>query len=154
MRGDEIISIGELAARTGLSVSAIRFYEARGLVQPFRSAGRQRRFLRSDIRRLSFIRIAQQLGLSIEDIAAELAKLPQQRTPTAADWARISRAIRSALDEKIAALERTRDLLDGCIGCGCLSLKKCALYNPGDRAAQLGSGPRFVIGDKHFGKRG
>ncbi len=154
MRGNELIAIGELAARTGLSVSAIRFYEARGLVQPFRSAGRQRRFLRSDIRRLSFIRIAQQLGLSIEDIAAELAKLPQQRTPTAADWARISRAIHSALDEKIAALERTRDLLDGCIGCGCLSLKKCALYNPGDRAAQLGSGPRFVMGDKHFGKRG
>jgi MerR family redox-sensitive transcriptional activator SoxR len=153
MRGNELIAIGELAARTGLSVSAIRFYEARGLVASFRSAGRQRRFLRSDIRRLSFIRIAQQLGLSIEEIAAELAKLPQHRTPTAADWARISRAIRSALDQRIAALERTRDLLDGCIGCGCLSLKKCALYNPDDRAARLGSGPRFVMGDKHFGKR-
>lgn len=152
MRGNELITIGELAARTGLSVSAIRFYEARGLVAPFRSAGRQRRFLRSDIRRLSFIRIAQQLGLSIEEISAELAKLPQQRTPTAADWTRISRAIRAALDQRIAALERTRDLLDGCIGCGCLSLKKCALYNPDDRASRFGSGPRFVMGDKHFGK--
>lgn len=153
MRGNEVISIGELASRTGLSVSAIRYYEARGLVQPFRSVGRQRRFLRSDIRRLSFIRIAQQLGLSIEGIAAELAKLPQQRTPTAADWARISRTMRAALDDKIAALTRTRDLLDGCIGCGCLSLKKCALYNPGDRASKLGAGPRFVLGDKYAGER-
>lgn len=152
-RGNEVISIGELAARTGLSVSAIRYYEARGLVQPFRSVGRQRRFLRSDIRRLSFIRIAQQLGLSIEGIAAELAKLPQQRTPTAADWTRISRTMRAALDDKIAALSRTRDLLDGCIGCGCLSLKKCALYNPGDRASKLGAGPRFVLGDKYAGER-
>lgn len=149
MRASDIISIGELAARTGLSVSAIRFYEARGLVQPFRSAGRQRRFLRSDIRRLSFIRIAQQLGLSIDGIAAELSKLPQQRTPTAADWSRISRAMRAMLDERIAALTRTRDLLDGCIGCGCLSLKKCALYNPGDRVAAHGAGPRFVLGDKY-----
>lgn len=152
-RGNEVISIGELAARTGLSVSAIRYYEERGLVQPFRSVGRQRRFLRSDIRRLSFIRIAQQLGLSIEGIAAELAKLPQQRTPTAADWSRISRTMRTALDEKISALTRTRDLLDGCIGCGCLSLKKCALYNPGDRASKLGAGPRFVLGDKYAGER-
>jgi MerR family redox-sensitive transcriptional activator SoxR len=148
VRADDVITIGELAARTGLSVSAIRFYEGRGLVQPFRTSGRQRRFLRSDIRRLSFIRVAQQLGLSIDDIGAELAKLPQQRTPTQADWARISRAIRGMLDERIAALERTRDRLDGCIGCGCLSLKKCALYNPQDRAARLGAGPRFVLGDK------
>jgi MerR family transcriptional regulator, redox-sensitive transcriptional activator SoxR len=148
MRASDVLSIGDLARRTGLSVSAIRFYEARGLVAPFRSAGRQRRFLRSDIRRLSFIRIAQQLGLSIDGIGAELRKLPQGRTPNAADWARISRAMRAALDERIAALARTRDLLDGCIGCGCLSLKKCALYNPGDRAAKLGPGPRFVLGDK------
>jgi MerR family redox-sensitive transcriptional activator SoxR len=148
MRANDVLSIGDLARRTGLSVSAIRFYEARGLVTPFRSAGRQRRFLRSDIRRLSFIRIAQQLGLSIEGIGAELKKLPQGRTPTAADWARISRAMRAALDERIASLARTRELLDGCIGCGCLSLKKCALYNPGDRAAKLGAGPRFLFGDK------
>lgn len=152
-RGDEVISIGELAARTGLAVSAIRFYEARGLVQPFRSVGRQRRFLRSDIRRLSFIRIAQGLGLSIDGIAAELAKLPQRRTPTAADWERISRTLRATLDARIAALTRTRDLLDGCIGCGCLSLRKCALYNPDDRASKLGAGPRFVLGDKYAGER-
>ena len=146
MHANDVIAIGDLAARTGLSVSAIRFYEAKGLIEPFRSGGGQRRFLRSDIRRLSFIRIAQQLGLSIEAISAELNKLPHGRTPTAADWAKISRAIRAMLDERIAMLERTRDRLDGCIGCGCLSLKKCALHNPGDNAAARGSGPRFVIG--------
>lgn len=147
MRSDDILSIGELASRTGLSVSAIRFYEARGLVTSVRSAGRQRRFLRSDIRRLSFIRIAQQLGFSVQDIGDELKRLDAQRTPNAADWARISKNLRAALDQRITALQRTRDLLDGCIGCGCLSLTKCALYNPGDRAAKLGSGPRFVLCD-------
>lgn len=148
MRAGDVITIGDLAARTGLSVSAIRFYEARGLIEPFRSTGGQRRFLRSDIRRLSFIRIAQQLGLSIEGIATELAKLPHGRTPNAADWSRISRAMRGLLDERIKALTRTRDLLDGCIGCGCLSLKKCQLYNPQDRAAARGTGPRYIIGDR------
>jgi MerR family transcriptional regulator, redox-sensitive transcriptional activator SoxR len=148
MKASDIISIGELAARTGLSVSAIRFYEGRGLVEPFRSSGNQRRFLRSDIRRLSFIRIAQQLGLSIEGIAAELAKLPHGRTPTATDWATISRQMKALLDEQIASLTRTREILDGCIGCGCLSLKKCQLYNPQDRAARGGSGPRYVLGDR------
>ena len=145
MKATDVVSIGVLASRTGLSVSAIRFYERKGLIEPFRSDGGQRRFLRSDIRRLSFIRIAQALGLSIEGIATELAKLPHQRTPNAGDWARISRAMRSMLDDKIAMLERTRDRLDGCIGCGCLSLKKCALYNPDDRVAMYGSGPRLVI---------
>lgn len=148
MRAGDVITIGDLAARTGLSVSAIRFYEARGLIEPFRSAGGQRRFLRSDIRRLSFIRIAQQLGLSIEGIATELARLPHGRTPNAADWSRISRAMRGLLDERVEALTRTRDLLDGCIGCGCLSLKKCQLYNPQDRAAARGIGPRYILGDK------
>jgi MerR family transcriptional regulator, redox-sensitive transcriptional activator SoxR len=148
MRGDEVISIGELAGRTGVSVSAIRFYEERGLIEPFRSAGGQRRFLRSDIRRLSFIRIAQQMGLSIEQVAAELSRLPLGRTPTQADWTKISKGMRAMLDERIAALTRTRDLLDGCIGCGCLSLKKCQLYNAGDRAARKGSGPRYVMGDR------
>jgi MerR family transcriptional regulator, redox-sensitive transcriptional activator SoxR len=148
MNSKDVIAIGNLAARTGLSVSAIRFYEGKGLVEPFRSSGGQRRFLRSDIRRLSFIRIAQQLGLSIEGIAAELTKLPHGRTPNAADWARISGEMRKLLDDRIAVLTRTRDLLDGCIGCGCLSLKKCALYNPGDRAAKRGSGPRYLLGDR------
>ncbi len=147
MRADDVISIGDLAARTGISISAIRFYEGKGLIEPFRSSGGQRRFLRSDIRRLSFIRIAQQLGLSIVGIEAELAQLPQGRTPNQDDWARISTHMRAMLDAQIATLIRTRDLLDGCIGCGCLSLKKCALYNPGDRAARGGAGPRYVIGD-------
>lgn len=148
MRTTDVLSIGELAARTGLSASAIRYYEDRGLLAAARSRGGQRRYLRSDIRRLSFIRIAQGLGLSLEDIAGELAALPAGRTPTAADWRRISKSLRAALDARIAALTRTRDLLDGCIGCGCLSLKKCALYNPDDRMAAHGAGPRFVLGDR------
>ena len=144
-RGNELLPIGELAARTGLSVSAIRFYEAKGLVQALRTNGGQRRFLRSDIRRLSFALIAQQLGFTIQQIAAELDKLPQGRTPSAADWRRISGAFKAVLDARIAALQRTRDVLDGCIGCGCLSLGKCALYNRGDRAGLIGAGPRFAL---------
>lgn len=145
MRGCDLLTIGDLAARTGLSVSAIRFYEGRGLVSPIRTGGNQRRFLRSDIRRLSFTLIAQKLGLTIEEICAELARLPQGRTPTQADWERISRHFRKEIDRRIALLERTRDTLDSCIGCGCLSLKKCGLYNPGDRLAANGPGPRFVL---------
>ncbi len=146
MRGNELLTIGELAARTGLSVSAIRFYEGRGLVEPIRTSGNQRRFLRSDIRRLSFALIAQRMGLTVQEIAAELAQLPHGRTPTVEDWERISRHFRSEIDRRIALLERTRDKLDGCIGCGCLSLKKCGLYNPDDRAGAEGKGPRFVLG--------
>ncbi len=141
------LTIGALAARTGLSVSAIRFYEEKGLVEPFRSSGGQRRFLRSDIRRLSFVLIAQQLGLTIGEIEHQLAGLPHGRTPTQADWTQISKAMRKVTDVRIAELERTRDRLDGCIGCGCLSLKKCALYNPEDRVGVKGSGPRLVLGD-------
>jgi MerR family redox-sensitive transcriptional activator SoxR len=147
MRGNELLTIGELAARTGLSVSAIRFYEGKGLVAPIRTGGNQRRFLRSDIRRLSFALIAQKLGLTIEEIATELNRLPHGRTPTAADWTRISRHFRAEIDRRIALLERTRDKLDGCIGCGCLSLKKCALYNPADEAGATGTGPRYVLRD-------
>lgn len=147
MKASDVMAIGDLAARAGVSVSAIRFYEARGLLTPFRNSGGQRRFLRSDIRRLSFILIAQQLGLSIEAIRTELAKLPGERTPTAKDWTRMSADIRALIDDKIATLTRTQDLLDGCIGCGCLSLDRCALYNPGDRAGKRGAGPRYVLGD-------
>jgi len=143
-----LLTIGDLARRTGLSVSAIRFYESRGLVGAVRTSGNQRRFLRSDIRRLSFALIAQRLGLTLSEIQAELATLPQGRAPTQADWEGISRRVRAALDERIAMLERTRDRLDGCIGCGCLSLEKCALYNPADRAARAGAGPRFLLGDR------
>ncbi|MBC2777325.1 redox-sensitive transcriptional activator SoxR [Parasphingopyxis marina] len=145
MAKSTLIPIGDLAARTGLAVSAIRFYEEKGLVHPIRTSGGQRRFLRSDIRRLSFVLIAQQLGLSIGEIAEQLEKLPEGRTPTARDWTKISNAIRSTIDARIAELERTRDRLDGCIGCGCLSLKKCALYNPEDRVGAKGPGPRLLI---------
>lgn len=146
MRGNELLTIGELAGRTGLSVSAIRFYEMRGLVSPIRTGGNQRRFLRSDIRRLSFVLIAQKLGLTIEEIGAELARLPQGRSPTQQDWETMSRNFRKEIDRRIALLERTRAALDNCIGCGCLSLKKCGLLNPGDRMGAEGPGPRQVLG--------
>jgi MerR family transcriptional regulator, redox-sensitive transcriptional activator SoxR len=142
------MSIGELARRTGLSVSAIRFYETRGLVRADRGSGNQRRFARSDIRRLSFALIAQQLGLSLAEIEAELSTLPQGQAPTAADWRAIGARMRGALAAKIAMLQRTYELLDGCIGCGCLSLDRCALYNPNDRAGRAGPGPRFLLGNK------
>jgi MerR family redox-sensitive transcriptional activator SoxR len=144
MHATDFLAIGDLAARTGLSVSAIRFYEARGLVSALRNAGGQRRFLRSDIRRLSFIRIAQQLGFTIEEIGALLAALPEGRTPTQKDWAKISRVFRRRLDERIAAMTHMREKLDECIGCGCLSLRRCALYNPQDRLAAQGAGPQLL----------
>lgn len=144
MRGREI-SIGQLARRTGLAVSAIRYYEAEGLVHPARNAGGQRRFLRSDIRRLSFVMIAQQFGFSLVRIREALDGLPEQRTPNAADWARLSAGFREELDSRIETLTRLRENLDGCIGCGCLSLEKCKLYNPDDRAAKTGAGPRYVL---------
>ena len=146
MEGNRLISIGFLAQRTGVSVSAIRFYEEKGLLQSLRTGGNQRRFMRSDIRRISFILIAQKLGLGLTEIESELARLPQGRTPTKRDWERVSRSIRKGLDERIAMLEHTREKLDGCIGCGCLSLKKCRLYNPDDEAGAGGSGPRYVLG--------
>ena len=143
-----LLTIGELARRTGLSVSAIRFYEGKRLIEPIRTAGNQRRFLRSDSRRLSFARIAQRCGLTLAEIEAELVRLPLGRAPNRADWAAISTRLRATLDARIAMLEATRDRLDGCIGCGCLSLENCALYNPGDRAARAGPGPRFLLGDR------
>jgi MerR family redox-sensitive transcriptional activator SoxR len=148
MKASLLLTIGELARRTGLSVSAIRFYEARGLVEAIRTGGNQRRFMRSDIRRLSFALIAQRCGLTLGEIEKQLASLPDGRAPNRADWRSISERLRATLDERIAMLERTRDRLDGCIGCGCLSLETCALYNPDDRAARAGPGPRFLLGDK------
>lgn len=147
MRPTDLLSIGQLAQRTGLSVSAIRFYEGKGLVRPIRNRGGQRRFPRSDIRRLSFVVIAQMLGLTLQEIEAQLARLPDGRTPNRQDWTAISRTVRAAIDGRIAALARMRDRLDGCIGCGCLSLKTCALYNPDDRAGRAGAGPRYVLED-------
>ncbi len=144
LRATDLLTIGELARRTGLSVSAIRYYEARRLVEPIRSGGNQRRFLRGDIRRLSFVLIAQNLGLSLGEIEGELARLPQGRNPDARDWERISTRVRAVIDAKIRVLEKTREDLTGCIGCGCLSLKKCRLYNPQDSAAAGGPGPRVL----------
>ncbi len=153
MAFDPEITIGTLARRTGLAVSAIRYYETRDLIRSERTAAGQRRFLRSDIRRLSFVMIAQKLGFSITQIAQALASLPQGRTPTEADWAELSRGFRSDLDARIEALIKLRDSLDGCIGCGCLSLKRCALYNPTDSAAEHGPGPRYLMGDSPNKKR-
>ena len=142
---NDLIPIGQLARRTGLAVSAIRYYEDRGLVTSIRTGGNQRRFLRSDIRRLSFVQIAQKLGLALAEIERELAALPQGRTPNVMDWQRISRSLRKEIDSRIQLLTRTRNKLDECIGCGCLSLERCALYNKDDRAAAGGPGPRYVL---------
>lgn len=148
MKATDLLSIGDLARRTGCAVSAIRFYEEKGLVSALRTSGNQRRYPRSEIRRLSFLLIAQRLGLSLDAIAVELARLPQGRTPNRADWAAISGRLRTELDRQIATLEQTRDNLDGCIGCGCLSLDRCALYNPADKASARGAGPRYTMGDR------
>ncbi|HCB79591.1 redox-sensitive transcriptional activator SoxR [Qipengyuania citrea] len=144
MNPNDLLTIGDLARRTGLTPSAIRFYEDKGLLQSHRTGGNQRRFLRSDIRRLSFILIVQKLGLSLEEIGEHLRSLPQGRTPSSFDWWKISEAIRESLDRRIAQLQSLRDNLDGCIGCGCLSLKTCKLYNPDDVAAEGGPGPRVL----------
>lgn len=139
------LSIGQVSERTGVAISALRFYEREGLLRADRTEGGQRRYRREVIRRVSFVRIAQQVGLSLEEIRGALEALPDDRTPTKTDWARLSRAWRSRLDDHIASLTRLRDDLTSCIGCGCLSLKACSLYNPGDLAASLGTGPRYLM---------
>ena len=144
---DDLLAIGELAARSGVAPSALRFYESIGLIRSERSQGGHRLFPRSMLRRVAFVRIAQRLGLSLEEVGDALATLPSDRTPTRAQWARLSRSWRGRLDERIAALEGLRDDLTGCIGCGCLSLRRCRLYNPDDAAAALGAGPRYLLGD-------
>ena len=136
--------IGQVAERTGLAVSAIRYYEEMGLVRPGRSTTGQRVFARGDIRRLSFVMIAQRLGFTLKETEAALASLPNERTPTKADWTRLSKRFRVQLDKRIEGLAALRDRLDGCIGCGCLSLSVCALHNPDDKAREEGTGPRFL----------
>ncbi len=148
MRPTDALTIGQLSTRTGIAVSAIRYYETQGLIHPDRNAGGQRQFRRADIRRLSFVRIAQQFGFSIEQICEQLSTLPNARTPNKADWGRIAVKFRKELDTRIETLTKLRDDLDGCIGCGCLSLRKCKLYNPNDMARHKGSGPRYLMGDK------
>jgi MerR family transcriptional regulator, redox-sensitive transcriptional activator SoxR len=140
----EVVPIGEIVARSGFAASALRYYEREGLITSQRSPGGQRQFHRSVLRRLAFIRAAQRVGLSLDEVRAALATLPDSRTPTRADWARLSRSWRSRLDEQIAALEALRDGLDSCIGCGCLSLRRCSLYNPGDQVAAAGPGARLL----------
>ena len=134
------LTIGQLSERSGVATSAIRFYESRGLIRSTRTTGNQRRYEKSVLRRVAFIRSAQRVGLSLDEIAEAMATLPDNRTPTKADWHRLSRAWRPRLDEQIRRIELLRTRLDGCIGCGCLSLKSCALLNPGDVAAEQGTG--------------
>ena len=146
MSKDPFITIGQLAKRTGVAVSALRFYEEKGLLQALRTSGNQRRFLRSDIRRVSFILIAQKLGLNLTEIEQQLSQLPQGRAPTLTDWQQISRRMRFEIDQRINLLTRTRNQLDQCIGCGCLSLQKCQLYNRDDKMGASGAtGPRLVL---------
>ncbi|MDQ4069144.1 MAG: redox-sensitive transcriptional activator SoxR [Actinomycetota bacterium] len=145
---EEELSIGAVAARTGVSVSALRFYEERGLIRSRRSEGGQRRYSRAVLRRVAFIQVAQRVGLTLDDIANALATLPDDDALTATDWKRLSAAWRPMLDERIRLLEGLRDELDSCIGCGCLSLERCGLRNPADRARSLGPGPRYLLGDE------
>ncbi|HKY66169.1 MAG TPA: redox-sensitive transcriptional activator SoxR [Acidimicrobiales bacterium] len=141
------LTIGAVAERTGVAHSALRYYENEGLISSTRTAGNQRRYHRDVLRRVSFIRVAQKVGLSLEEIHEALASLPDSRTPTHEDWTRLSEAWRPRLDEQIALIERIKDRLDGCIGCGCLSLKACRLLNAGDVAGEHGTGPRYLIGE-------
>lgn len=143
----ELISIGAVAGRTGLAVSAIRFYEKVGLIAAERSPSGHRRFPRSTVRRVSFILVCQRLGYSLAEIGEYLAGLPDGRTPTDKDWEQMAQVFRRDVDERIRQLTTLRDKLDGCIGCGCLSLERCAIYNPDDAAADLGDGPRYLLGD-------
>jgi len=141
------LTVGEVARRSGVAVSALHFYEAKGLIRSARNAGGQRRYARDVLRRVAVIKVAQRIGIPLAGIAAALASLPQERTPTKADWARLSRLWRGELDERIAQLTRLRDQLDDCIGCGCLSMDACRLRNPGDALAEQGSGPQRLRPD-------
>lgn len=144
MDSRDLLTVGEIARRSGFAASAIRFYENVGLITASRTSGGQRRFERNMLRRLAFIRAARNVGLSLEEVAAALAKLPDGRTPTRADWNRLSRDWRARLDDQIAGLLALRDNLDSCIGCGCLSLKRCAISNPADSAAMAGPGAVYL----------
>jgi MerR family redox-sensitive transcriptional activator SoxR len=138
------LTVSDVAARSGYTPSALRFYEREGLIHATRTTGNQRRYERSVLRRLAFIRAARNVGLTLDEVAAALATLPDSRTPTRADWTRLSRSWRNRLDDQITALEKLRDGLDSCIGCGCLSLNRCAMSNPGDIARGDGPGARYL----------
>jgi MerR family transcriptional regulator, redox-sensitive transcriptional activator SoxR len=141
------LTIGELAARSGLATSALRYYEELGLIHSERTAGRQRRYTRATLRRVAFIRAAQHVGLTLDEAAEALARLPADRAPTATQWNAVARTWTHRIDQRIADLERLKRKLTGCIGCGCLSLRKCALYNPSDTASTRGPGARYLLGD-------
>jgi len=149
--GEQLLTIGEVARRSGVAASALRFYEERGLVTSERAGSGHRRFARPVLRRIAFIVFAQRIGLTLEEIGDELAKLPGDRVPDRRDWARLSSGWTERVEEKIAELERLKLGLTECIGCGCLSLERCKLSNPGDSAAQNGPGPRYWVGDAPAG---
>jgi MerR family transcriptional regulator, redox-sensitive transcriptional activator SoxR len=141
----DLLTIGDMAARSGVAQSALRFYEREGLISSTRTGGNQRRYERHELRRVAFIRIAQQVGVSLDEIREALAELPENRTPTKADWARLSAHWMTKLEERIEMMERLRDQLTGCIGCGCLSLQRCKLVNPQDTLAERGRGPQMIL---------
>ena len=141
----DTLTIGDLAARSGVAPSALRYYERMGLIHASRTGGNQRRYDRAELRRVAFIRIAQQVGVSLEEIREALDSLPENRTPTRSDWSRLSAHWRKRLEDRITMMERLRDQLTGCIGCGCLSLKRCNLINPADWMGTTGQGPRTIL---------
>jgi MerR family redox-sensitive transcriptional activator SoxR len=145
---DSLLTIGEVARRSGVATSALRFYESMGLMHAQRADSGHRRYPRHVLRRIAFIVFAQRIGLTLDEIGAELAQLPANRAPIGNDWARLSRQWTTRIDQRIAELQRLKTGLTGCIGCGCLSLKRCALANPADRAARLGPGARYWLGDR------
>lgn len=147
-RSTDQMTIGQVSARSGVATSALRFYEAEGLISSTRTEGNQRRFVRSTLRRVAVIRAGQAAGIPLARIGAALSELPDERTPTEADWRRLAAAWKTDLDARIAQLERLRERLDSCIGCGCLSISNCALFNPNDVAAERGPGPRYLMGDE------
>ena len=147
VKAPRTFSVGEVAERAGVATSALRFYEANGLITSDRTDAGHRRYHADVLRRVAFIRVAQRVGLSLAEISAALGSLPDARTPTRRDWSRLAASWQPVIDERIALLQAMRDKLDGCIGCGCLSLDTCALYNPDDMASSRGAGPRFLLGD-------
>jgi MerR family redox-sensitive transcriptional activator SoxR len=144
---DDLLAIGDVSARTGVATSALRFYESQGLIQSTRSSSGHRRYHRDVLRRVAFLRVAQQVGLTLEEIAQALATLPDHRAPTQRDWERLASSWRPRLEQQIGVLQRLHDRLTGCLGCGCLSMRACKLLNPGDEAGLRGPGPRFVLED-------
>ncbi len=144
----QYLTVGEAAQRSGVATSALRYYETRGLIRSERTQGNQRRYHRTTLRRISVVRAAQGLGLTLEEISAALAGLPDDRAPTKRDWEKLSKSWRVRLDQRIEELERLRDKLSACIGCGCLSLRSCGLFNAGDEANRKGAGPRYLMGDR------